>query len=39
VPPEDDPYSIKTGAGMLEKFIIAFVTEGERVRRKQEKEL
>ncbi|KAH8153642.1 uncharacterized protein LAJ45_02455 [Morchella importuna] len=39
VPPEDDPYSIKTGVGMLEKFIIAFVTEGERLRRKQEKEL
>lgn len=39
VPPENDPYSIKTGVGMLEKFIIAFVTEAERVRRKHEKEL
>lgn len=39
VPPEDLPYSIETGKKFLEKFIIAFVTEGERLRKERGGEL
>lgn len=39
VPPEDEPYSIETGKKFLEKLIIAYVTEGERLRKEREGEL
>lgn len=39
VPPEDMPYSIETGRKLLEELIIAFVTEGERLRKEREGEL
>lgn len=39
VPPEDLPYSIETGKQLLEELVIAFVTEGERLRKERRGEL
>ncbi|KAL0631273.1 hypothetical protein Q9L58_009872 [Maublancomyces gigas] len=39
VPPENMPYGIEEGKQFLEKFVIAFVTEGERLRKERGGEL
>lgn len=39
VPPEGMPYSIETGRKLLEELVIAFVTEGERLRKERGGEL